>query len=86
MVKLGDRVKDTVSGMTGIVMQIAETLHGCRRVQIERDKLNKDGSVQDGWWMDEPRVTVIKAGALKPSPTPAPLRTGGPPQRISNRT
>lgn len=82
-IKLGDKVKDKITGLTGIATQIAECLHGCRRVTVEPDKL-KDGSPLDGWWIDEYRLTVIKSGVIKPYnewDEPA-LKPGGPPTRI----
>lgn len=81
-IELGDKVKDQISGFTGIVYGIAECLHGCRRIQVEPDKLKSDGTMNEGWWMDEHRLTVVKKGALKPfsaiaEEKPA-AKTGGP--------
>ena len=89
MIELGDKVKDVISGLTGIVYQISECLHGCRRIQIEPDKLNKEGGILDGWWMDEHRLKVVKKGVLQavkaiPATATAPeVRTGGPNVRAS---
>lgn len=82
MADLGDKVKDTITGYEGVVMAVAFHIHGCKRVLVEPIKLGKDGLLADNaWWMDEPRVKVVKKGFVKPtgqtpeSTAPAP---GGP--------
>ena len=59
MVKLGSRVKDTVSGFTGIATGRAEYLYGCVRILIESESLH-DGRPVEGEWFDEQRVEVVK--------------------------
>lgn len=78
MVKLGDRVRDSVTGFTGIAVARTEWLHGCDRIVIQPDKLDKDGKVQPNESFDEPQVIVLQAGKIKrgnkntggPRPTP----------------
>ena len=82
-IELGDKVRDLVNGMTGIVMQIAECLNGCRRIQVDPDTLKLDGAPGDGWWMDEYRLKVLKKGVLPRTGTaPAAEKPGGPPTRV----
>lgn len=81
-IQLGDKVKDVVSGMTGIVTGITDHLHGCRRMLIEPDKLKTDGTLADAWVMDEYRLKVVKAGVIKPQAIPAAEKTGGPITRV----
>ena len=45
-INLGDKVTDTISGYSGIVVARYEYLNGCVRFQVEPDKLTKDGTRQ----------------------------------------
>ena len=86
-IELGDKVKDQISGLAGIAYQIADCLHGCRRVHVEPATLGKDGKLQEAYWFDETRLTVVKKGAFKQPPglsKSAPeVRPGGPPTRVA---
>ncbi len=76
MVKLGDRAKDLISGVSGLVVGKTEWLYGCSRLGLQPEKLGKDGKVQETNWFDEAQVVLIKAGVVKPQ---APIvATGGP--------
>lgn len=57
MIKLGQRVKDSITGFDGIVVARAEYLNGCVLLQVEPTKLNKDGSAMKAVWFDEQRLT-----------------------------
>ena len=73
-IKVGQRVKDTISGFEGIVFGITEYLHGCRHICIKPTELDKDGVPRKGQWIDEPQVEIVKASkTLKRSGD-----TGGP--------
>ncbi len=73
MINLGDKVKDTVTGFTGIAVARTEWLHGCTRISIQPDKLGKDGQPQELQSFDEPQVVLIKAKKVKRM-----TDTGGP--------
>lgn len=69
MIKLGEKVKDGITGFEGVATARAEYLYGCVRVLVESKKL-KDGKPIDEWF-DEQRLTVkSKADTGGPSPTP----------------
>lgn len=72
-VKLGDKVKDTVTGHTGIAVGITEYLNGCLRVGVQ-SKVKKDGVVPDTYYFDEPQLVVVKKKQVKKGPAD----TGGP--------
>lgn len=72
MIKLGDKVKDTVSGFVGIATARAEWLNRCIRINITAQKL-KDGKSVDEWF-DEDSVVKVGAGVNKPKKK----YTGGP--------
>ena len=92
---LGDRVKDVITGTTGIMVAYTDWLYGCRRVGILQEKPNKDGKPHEAAWFDEAQVRVIETAAIKPTPgagreRPAPAvtaagTTGGPPRGEERR-
>lgn len=76
MAKLGDQVKDSISGFKGIVVGRAEFLYGCVQLSIAPQE-TKDGRVLDTVWLDEDRVVVTEENALA-VPATAAERAGGP--------
>ena len=58
--KLGSKVKDKITGFTGIITGKAEYLTGCNQyvVQPQCSKDNK-GSYPEAQWFDEGRLTFI---------------------------
>lgn len=73
MVKLGDEVKDNVTGFKGIVTSTHSYLNGCRRVNVQ-PPIDKEGKYVDSLTFDEPQLKVIKSGKIKIGPQD----TGGP--------
>ena len=73
MVKLGDKVKDRITGFKGIVTGKADYLFGCTQCLIA--PMMKGKSVNDGAWIDEQRLSVEGQSQFKP---PAPATLGGP--------
>lgn len=63
---LGDRVKDTVSGLTGILTSRSEHLYGCNRYWVQPQEV-KDGKPVDGCWLDEAAIQIIDAQAITPT-------------------
>lgn len=76
MVKLGDLVKEAVTGLTGVVVSTTESLSGCRQVCIVPREL-KDGKPIEGQWYDDSRCEVLEMGAIPVSPRFAEAN-GGP--------
>jgi hypothetical protein len=74
MIKLGSKVRDTITGLEGVAVGRAVYLNGCISVNIE-GPINKDGQRYTDWF-DEARVETIEAGHFKPQPTEA--TAGGP--------
>jgi hypothetical protein len=56
-VRLGAKMKDTITDLEGIVVCRSEWLHGDVRVGIQPQAL-KDGAIVDVQWIDEPRLVV----------------------------
>jgi hypothetical protein len=59
MIELGSKVKDSITGFSGIATGRAEYLHGCARVLVEPQEL-KDGKPVESQWLDEPRLVVVE--------------------------
>jgi hypothetical protein len=76
MAKLGDRVRDEISGFEGIVTGRAEYLYGCVQVLVNPAEV-KDGSPIAGTWLDEDRTVPVVKEAFAP-PASAKERAGGP--------
>ena len=81
MVKLGQKVRDKITGLEGIAIGRTEWLHGCVRISIQPQEL-RDGKMLDVVSIDEPQLDVIEEKKLKPSPTTGP---GGPRQDVSRQ-
>lgn len=75
-VQLGDKVKDRISGFTGIVTADYKYLNGCHRYQVDPDHLDKDEKVIEGKVFDGEQLVVVQAGVVAPmTPTGGPMDT-----------
>jgi hypothetical protein len=77
-VSLGDEVKDTITGFSGVAMAITNWLNLCQRITIAPRKLH-DGRPVDMETFDVQQIEVTKA-----APVVAATPSGGPrpgPQR-----
>lgn len=81
-IKLGDKVKDSVSGFTGIAIGKTEWLHGCNRF-IVQPEVAKDGKLPDNASFDEPQLILVKAARVKKEVVAK--RTGGYDIRITQK-
>jgi hypothetical protein len=70
--KLGQRIKDKVSGFTGIAVSRTEFLNGCVRISIQ-PPLDKEGKLPDEKWFDIQQLEIIDEGI-----SVASKDTGGP--------
>ena len=80
MVKLGEKVKDSITGFEGTVTARAEYLYGCVRVEVTPAAL-KDGVPVESQWFDEQRTSALsEAPSGGPQSVPSrqspPSRTG----------
>lgn len=76
-IQLGSKVRDSISGLSGIATGRATFLYGCVRVLIEPQEL-KDGKPIDPVWFDEQRVEVVEEKAPVVSADSTPGIPGGP--------
>ena len=58
-IKLGQKVRDSISGMEGTAVARAEYLYGCVRIAVQPKEL-KDGVPLDAVYVDEPQLEVVK--------------------------
>lgn len=75
VIELGDKVKDSVSGFTGIVLAQHNYLHGCKRFSVQ-PAVEKDGKFPDSVSFDEPQLILI-AKKKVPVTKPTAKITGG---------
>jgi hypothetical protein len=80
-INLGDTVRDTISGFTGIVIARCEWLYGCVRISVQPTSLDKDGKVQDHVTFDEQQLVVVTASQQKESESTS--GPGGPREEVS---
>lgn len=76
MVKLGNKVKDPVTGISGIAFCRVSYLQGCDRIGVQMPTYKDDEGktvVPDLYHVDEPQLTILKGGVK-----PAKSTTGGP--------
>ena len=83
MIKLGERVKDTVTDFKGMATARCVYLNGCVRIQVQPKELTKDGKMLDTEWIDEGQLEVLE----KPLAEAKEKEIGGPgtvPSEISH--
>lgn len=59
--KLGDTATDSVTGFNGMLTGRAEYLTGCVQYLVTPRKCKEDGSIPNGEWLDESRLTDVKS-------------------------
>jgi hypothetical protein len=75
---LGDRVKEAVTGFTGIAVARMIWLHGCVRIEVQSEKLDKHNKTVSSTF-DEAALDVVEAGARAAthnSPVPQTVALG----------
>lgn len=75
-IRLGQEVRDTVTGFTGTATSRLEYLNGCVQYNV-RPRVREDGKFPDGEWIDAQQLEVVGPGINKPRPV-AKIATGGP--------
>ena len=61
---LGDRVRDKVTGFTGIAVARCIYITGCDHIEIKPEQLH-DGKTIKGHWFDITRLEILNVGAVK---------------------
>ena len=74
-IKLGDEVKDTISGFVGVAISRHSYLQGCDRIGIQ-PPVNEDGELPESHTFDEPSLVIVARQKAK-----AGNRTSGGPEK-----
>ena len=64
MIKLGQKVRDKITGFTGLVTGKVEYITGCNQVLV-CPPVKDDGTLVDSNWFDEQRIDVVEARPLR---------------------
>lgn len=76
MFKLGDKVRDGITGFEGIIIAQTNWLNGCSTCGVKSQSL-KDGLPTEIQWFDDPQLVLVedhvikkgkKNGGLMPTP------------------
>ena len=86
-IQLGDRVKDKITGLKGVVICKASWLYGCERITVQPEAYNKDGKPMDSFCIDEAQAELVKERVIETAfQTPSPAaRPAGPRQDSTRR-
>lgn len=83
MIALGQKVKDRVTGFTGIAVAKVEYLNGCIQFCV-KPEMSEPGKMPDGQYIDDHQLEIIGEGIVVarretggPSPDTPPVRYGG---------
>ena len=80
-INLGDKVKDPITGLTGVAVGRTTWLHGCDRIVVQPEGLTKEGKPFDSLSVDEPQLVLIKSKKVKEGNH----QTGGPRPEVYQR-
>lgn len=87
-IKLGDEVKDAITGFRGIVTARASYITGCDQVCVQPMQ-GSDGTVKDAKWFDDVRVEYVGSafdpGRFGRSPERTDPGAGDPPPMDASR-
>lgn len=76
MVKLGSKVRDLITGVTGFATARSEWLYGCTRIRVEGPDNVHEGKPQE-LWFDEQRIEVTQENAVPVGEAPScPIELG----------
>ncbi|MBA7581323.1 hypothetical protein ES708_23225 [subsurface metagenome] len=83
MIKLGDIVKDTVTGLEGMAVAKIKYLNNCVQYEVQPKGL-KDGSIIKSTWIDEGQLVVKKEAKIKKDKEKPPGGSGNVPSEFSH--
>jgi hypothetical protein len=66
-VNLGDKVRDRISGVVGVVIARTEWLYGCVRCTVQPQEM-KDGKPIDATVVDEPQLEILQRSVIEDVP------------------
>lgn len=84
MIKLGQKVKDKITGFTGIAVAKAEYLTGCTQIGIS-PPMGKDGKLGESMYFDWTRLEVLDSKPIEIISDQTPKKDIGGPNRDAPR-
>lgn len=75
--QLGNRVRDRITGVEGVVIADCQWIYGCRRLTIQPQSL-KDGRPVDNVTFDADQLEVLEASTPESFMVAKEALTGGP--------
>ncbi len=82
-IKLGQKVKDKVTGLVGIATCRSTFLTGCDRIGIQPEA--KEGKVPGSYYVDEPQLEIVNEIPILEIPTEEVDRGGPQDIPVDNR-
>jgi len=70
----GQKVKDKVSGVSGIINAMAIWINGCNRYSVQPKAKKNENKIPDSYWIDEQQLELVKSKDVPVKKT----FTGGP--------
>lgn len=83
-IKLGFKVKDYITGFTGIAIAKTKYLHGCTQFGVRSQELH-EGKPINPVWFDEPRLIIVEEAPVFRSEGSDPTN-GGPQPTPSSKS
>jgi hypothetical protein len=84
-IRPGNKVRDTISGVEGIVLGRFEYMYGCVRCEVQPEGTDKDGKVHDGYVFDEQRLELVATPPITVSKDATPGKPPGGPRPTPSR-
>lgn len=87
-IKLGDKVRDKVTGFEGIATSRTEYLNGCFQIEITPKMKKKDAIKPEdlvGMAIDEQQLERVGNGINTPEKKVIKTSTGGPMRKVTKR-
>jgi hypothetical protein len=67
--KIGQTVRDRITGFCGTVIGAVEYITGCRQFQLQ-PKAKAEGDFVEARWLDEDRLEILNAEPVSLAPAP----------------
>ena len=62
----GQKVRDRVSGLTGIIDSSCLCLNGCKKYTVQPPVKEGESTKPDSWWMDEESLELLELEPVIP--------------------
>jgi len=59
-IKLGDKVRDKITGLEGIAVAKIKFLNGCLQIAIQPEGLTSEGEPKEQHFVDSAQVVIVK--------------------------